>query len=846
MDDSFSRLEEREVAKNVLRATEAIDSQTYYLVNTAKDWGQWEATYLFLHGENSYIDDNLDSGTLPNLQIDMMLFYDVSGKPYYSLGADRHTSEEMEMSPAFLEALSTELFSGASPYRYISGIVNTPEGPMLVGTSPITSGSTDDVAGTLVVAKFLDPELISELEETTQLSINIKDIDPDMPALSKNPTFLQGSERLQIDHADEDTIIGTTLLKDINEAPLMIMEIEMPRDVYQQGQSAIHYVLYALLAIGAIYGFVLVLLIERSVLARLTLLSRNVSAITEDGSLSSRVDMDGNDELYMLADNINYMLQTLEENEGKIQAAEHENQQKMEAVLANIISGVMVIDARTHMIVDINSAAEEIIGLAKEEIVGNECHEFVCPAERGKCPISDLRMDANRSERMMINGEGKKIWVLKSVVPVILSGKNYFIESFVDLREIKEAQENLIHARIAAETANRAKSDFLATMSHELRTPLNSIIGFSDLMLSGSTGVISDTQKRFMENIATSGKHLLYVINNVLDISKIEANKMELNFQVFPVESVFIEVGQLISPLADKKGLKVEFYRGEELRNICADKTIFKQILFNLVSNAIKFTPKHGNVTVCAHINDEMAMFEVKDTGIGISEEDQSKLFQPFTQLDSSINRQYAGTGLGLTLVKRFIELHHGNIRVESEVGKGTTFTFELPLKGAVKEKAPLISNVELQPGSDKIVSKMTEPVNSAGDEPLVLIVEDDDNSRELLEGTLANEGYRVSSTSSGEEALRLAGKLRPFAITLDIMMPGMDGWNVLKNLKEEERTKDIPVIITSMLDEREMGSMWGAVDYFIKPVQKEVLLSTLEKIKKDASKSRILKVSQL
>jgi PAS domain S-box-containing protein len=790
-----------------------------------------------MHGEDSYIDDNLDSGTLPNLQIDMMLFYDVSGKPYYSSGANRHTFEEREVSPAFLDALSTELFSGAFTYRYISGIVNTSEGPMIVGTSPITSGSTDDVAGTIVIAKFLDPELIAELEGITQLSIDLKENDPEISvAPSGNSVLPQEDKNLRIDYANEDTVIGTTILNDINGAPVGVLAIEMPRHVYQQGQSAIHYVLYALLAIGAIYGFVLVLLIERSVLARLTLLSRNVNAITENGSLSSRVDMDGDDELYMLADNINYMLQTLEENEGKIQAAEHENQQKMEAVLANIISGVLIIDARTHMIVDVNTAAEEIIGLPKEKIVGKECHQFVCPAERGKCPISDLRMDMKRSERMLINGKEKKIWVLKSVVPVTLSGKNYFIESFVDLREIKEAQENLIQARIAAETANRAKSDFLATMSHELRTPLNSIIGFSDLMLSGSTGVISDTQKRFMENIAASGKHLLYVINNVLDISKIEANKMELNYQVFPVESVFIEVGQLISPLADKKGLKVEFYRGEELRNMCADKTIFKQILFNLVSNAIKFTPKEGNVSVCAHIHGEMARFEVRDTGIGISEEDQSRLFQPFTQLDSAINRQYAGTGLGLTLVKRFIELHNGNIRVESEVGKGTTFTFELPLTGAVKGKTSLISNVEVQPESGKVVSGITEPVNSAGDEPLVLVVEDDDNSRELLEVTLANEGYRVMSTSSGEEALRLAEKLRPFAITLDIMMPGMDGWNVLKNLKEEERTRYIPVIITSMLDEKEMGSMWGAVDYFIKPVQKKLLIATLENVKKDGS----------
>jgi PAS domain S-box-containing protein len=844
MDDSFSNLEEREVATNVFRAKASIDSQTNYLTATAKDWGQWADTFNFMHGDETYIDNNLDTGSLANLQIDMMLFFDASGELYYIAGVDHHTFEERNISATFREYITTEhlLFSEPSLDKYVSGVISTPEGPMMVGTSPITPNPIDEtIAGTIVIAKFLDPEFIEELEETTQLSINIKDIVPDIPSLDDNSALLQDSESLQIDYADEDTVVGTTLLKDINGIPALAMEIEMQRDVYQQGQSAIHYVLYALFTIGAVYGLVLILLIEKSVLARVTLLSRNVNAITENGSLSSRVYMSGNDELYMLADNMNHMLQTLEDNEEKLQAAEHENQQKMEAVLANIISGILVIDSKTHIIIDVNPAAEDIIGLPKEDIVGRECHDFMCPAERGKCPISDLGMSVNRSERMLINQEGQKIWVLKSVIPVTISGKDYFIESFVDLSKIKEAEEKLIQARVAAETANRAKSDFLSTMSHELRTPLNSIIGFSDLITSGSAGQISDTQRRFIENISASGKHLLALINNVLDLSKVEANKMELYYEIFSVADVFSKVKQLISPLAAGNGLRVEFHREENITTMYADKTRFKQILFNLISNAIKFTPTDGIVSVFVSRKGNMAEFIVKDTGIGISKNDKGRLFQPFTQLDSAINRQYAGTGLGLSLVKQFIEMHNGNIRVDSEVGKGTTFTFELPLiEGDIKE-------VNLREARDKgnglgeadIVPGTIRQENTIIKEPLILVIEDDDNSRELLEVTLKNEGYRVASASSGAEALKLAERLKPLAITLDIMMPGMDGWDVLKHLKEEERTKDIPVIITSMLDDKEISRTWGAIDYFIKPVDKDVLIAALEKIEGNVLKQK-------
>ncbi|KKH45462.1 response regulator [Methanosarcina sp. 1.H.A.2.2] len=556
----------------------------------------------------------------------------------------------------------------------------------------------------------------------------------------------------------------------------------------------------------------------------------------------------------------------------KSEKMEQENQERLKKLIDNALCGILLVDASTHEIMEVNQAAEEVIGLPKDKLLGNVCHKFICPAEINKCPITDLGQTVERSERVLLsNGRGEHLPILKSVVPVKIGEKEYLIESFIDLSERKKAEQELLQAKLAAESANRAKSEFLTNMSHELRTPLTSIIGFSDVMLSGMSGEFNEQNKKFLNNIANSGKHLLTLINNILDLSKIKTGEIELELEIFLVSDVFNDIRAVTSALALKKDISMKFNVEPEL-TIYADRIRFKQIIYNLMSNAIKFTPKGGSVDVSAAKTGDSVRVSVSDTGIGISEENQKLLFQPFRQVDSSINRQYDGTGLGLALVRKFVELHGGRVWIESETGKGSTFTFELPLKyrkipetcvngsGISNKTVPLTAEKEealksetlkpetlkpetlkpeaLKPetndktGIPVMTPVIIEPSGATGDESLVLVVEDDEMARELLIITLSEAGYRVASVSSGKEALLLARKLKPSVITLDIMLPGINGWDILKNLKEDSATASIPILVISMNDDKNCSILCGAFDHLIKPVEKGHLLSSLRRVK--------------
>ena len=393
--------------------------------------------------------------------------------------------------------------------------------------------------------------------------------------------------------------------------------------------------------------------------------------------------------------------------------------------------------------------------------------------------------------------------------------------------------KELVAARDQALDANKAKSTFLANMSHELRTPLNAIIGYSELIEeeceeTGQVEFVPDLQK-----IQTAANHLLALINDILDLSKIEAGKMDLYLEMIDVSRMIGDVVTTIKPMIEKNGNTLRLDCPQGSGSINGDLTKLRQIMFNLLSNASKFT-KDGEIRLeCERLvrpDGDWITFRVIDSGIGMSEEQLSRLFQDFTQADSSTTRKYGGTGLGLAISKRFCQMMGGDITVTSEFDQGSTFTVMLP------------ANLP-QPETEVHIPSLAKLANVSASATLVLVIDDDAVVREVVSRFLNKEGFRVETATSSDLGLQLARSLQPDIITLDVMMPGMDGWAVLSALKADPALSGIPVIMMSIVSDKNMGFALGASDYLTKPIDRERLVGVLRKFECEAAGCKVLVV---
>ncbi|MGD8726542.1 MAG: response regulator [Gemmatimonadales bacterium] len=505
--------------------------------------------------------------------------------------------------------------------------------------------------------------------------------------------------------------------------------------------------------------------------------------------------------------------------------------QYFEELVRNSPVAIVTLDT-DHSVRTCNPAFEELYGYREAEVVGRDLDDLITDEHTRAEAVSYTKQASGETVQGIgrrRRKDGSLVDVEVLAVPVVVDDER------VGMMGLYHDISELLSARRDAESANQAKSRFLASMSHELRTPLNAIIGYSEMLQedaldAGQEGFVPDLQK-----VHAAGKHLLSLINDVLDLSKIEAGRMDLYLETFEICSLLSDVATTVRPLVEKNANRLLLECTEDIGSMHADMTRVRQVLLNLLSNACKFT-ENGTITLAVERNggrdQEAVAFRVSDTGIGMTPEQMEKLFEAFSQAEASTASKYGGTGLGLAISRKFCQMMGGDVEVASEWGIGTTFTVRLP--GRVPD-----------PAADTPDS--TEETQAAatvdGLEGTVLVIDDDPAARHLLGRVLRKHGFRVLEAAGGEEGLERARALQPDVITLDVRMPGMDGWAVLGALKSDPSLSAVPVVMVSILEDKNLGIALGASEYLTKPVDRDRLGVILRRYGRGKSVKSVLLV---
>jgi len=709
------------------------------------------------------------------------------------------------------------------------------------GTIPYHQPLFSDVS--IIRLRGTDPELLQEIGQNWEADFPGDLVSDPVVSLS---TFAVHFRRLYYDPRLPERFLGLIVVASYEE-------------FLAEGKAVRNYaikVVGGLILLGALLAFLVSGVITRPL--------KRINAATTglaEGNYDVSLPVKDKSEIGELARSFSFMAKQVQERSADLA----EREARMSAIVNTAAEGIITCSG-IGMVQSFNGAAEKIFGYTQEEaigmnfstLLGRESHQPQPSANDSQSAPTLTRFSEILDLSSETEGErksGERFPMEISVSEVRVGNRRLFTTIVRDVTSRKETekeirnlnqhlQEAKVHlenrvrertlkleeinqelstARDAAEEANRAKSAFLAQMSHELRTPLNAIIGYGELLIEeaeddGNTDLIEDLQK-----IIEAGRHLLTLINDVLDLSKIDAGKMELHSETFELAPLLDGVISTVEPLAKKNGNELTLNCSSDIGEMHADLTRVRQVLLNLLSNACKFT-EAGKIEVTAERVDEgdapLIRFQVKDTGIGMTPEQLGKLFQTFTQADSSTTRKYGGTGLGLSISRKFCELMGGQITVESRSGEGSTFTVLLPAKEPSEKTETKVTTETPKPISP---SKATQSAP-------VLVIDDDESSRDLLKRFLSREGFDVEVAASGAEGLKLAHQLKPQFITLDVMMPEVDGWAVLSELKSDPDLCDVPVIMVTMVDDENLGYALGATDYLTKPVNRDRLLKLAER----------------
>jgi len=689
--DSFAEMEGQRTREHVERVREAFQDELAKLNYTLRDWAEWDDTYAFVeNGNREYARSNLTDTSLARLALNVVAYVHASGRLVFATGFDLRAPRRTPLPPGLLPHLRPDgRLGGAESRRGVTGLVALPEGLLLVAARPIIpTEAPGPRRGTLVFGRWLDAAGVEALGKRTHLAVTGYGVDaaalpPDARGILPR---LSPGRPIAVQPLGEETIAGYLLVADIENRPALLLRVTLPREIYAEGRESVRYLLWSLVVVALVFGGVTLLGLERLVLARLAALGRGVSRIGARGDLAERLPVDGKDELARLAGGINDMLAALE----RARRAQQESDERYRRLVELSPDGIAV--HRDGRLLFVNSAGARLLGAPDPEaLVGRSILDVVPPDDRERVEAR-LRRAAAPDEReeafeqRLVRLDGGVVDVEVAVGPVSYLGEPATQFIVRDITERKRVAVELARAKEAAEAANRAKSAFLANMSHELRTPLNAIIGYGEMLQEeaterGEPSVVADLQK-----ITGAGRHLLALINDVLDLSKIEVGRMDLFLENFDIARLLEDVLVVARPLVQKNGNRLEVEAPASPGAMRADLTKVRQALLNLLGNASKFT-EDGTVRLrVAREPDgdrEWIVFEVADTGIGMTPEQMGRLFRPFTQAEASTSRKYGGTGLGLTITRHFCHMMGGEVTVASEPGKGSTFTIRLPAEVA-------------------------------------------------------------------------------------------------------------------------------------------------------------------
>jgi len=533
------------------------------------------------------------------------------------------------------------------------------------------------------------------------------------------------------------------------------------------------------------------------------------------------------------------------------QARELERQFQHHRMILNLaLDGVITIDDK-GIVQSYNPAAEILFGYEAEEVIGNNI-TMLMPEPYHSEHGGYLKNYLDTGKKKII-GSIREVSGLRkdgTIFPMELSisepirgDKIIFTGMCRDISERKQAEKEIIEAKEQAESANLAKSRFLANMSHELRTPLNAVIGYSEMLQEEAEDLGQEDFVPDLKRINTAGRHLLGLINDVLDLSKIEAGEVQMFNETFDVQNVIEEIVGVVRPLVEDSKNTLQVVCNGDLGTMHADQTKVRQSLFNLLGNAAKFT-ENGKINIDASRENvdgaDWVVIRISDTGIGMTAEQTERLFEEFTQADPSTTRKHGGTGLGLAISQRFSRLMGGEITVQSEPDKGSIFTLRLPAGDMDSDAEHMTATVEQETQS---LATHSLPPASPDASITVLVIDDELDALNILARHLISEGYQVITAQGGKEGLKLAKTLQPAAITLDVMMPNIDGWSVLSELKNDPDTAHIPVVMCTIMEEKQKGFALGASEYLTKPVDRKKLASIMKRYKCPSPPCRVLLV---